>query len=178
MQLVVSDSAENSLPDSVEIRANSPPIANAGPDRNNVAIGAAVTLNGSQSVDPEGDALVYSWEFFFKPALSAAVLVGANTTSPTFAADRPGLYRIRLSVSDPTGTTTDDVDVTTVVPPPGEQASAGTSAVSFFNPARIPAPDGTDVAGTSVTYLQPGTDSEPRWCARRRPRQRELLQPG
>ena len=35
--------------------------------------------------------LVYSWEFFFKPALSAAVLVGANTASPAFAADRPGL---------------------------------------------------------------------------------------
>jgi hypothetical protein len=161
VQLVVNDGVQSSLPDLVDIRANSPPVANAGPDQDNVAVGAAVTLNGSQSIDPDGNPVVYSWEFFSKPALSAAVLVGANTPSPTFAADRAGLYRIRLTVSDSIATAVDDVDVTTVVPPPGEQASANTAALSFFNPAHIPGPTGTDVARASVAYYNPAQIPSP-----------------
>ena len=68
---------------------------------------------------------------------------------------------IRLSVTDSIATTVDEVDVTTVVPPPGEQVSAGTSAVSFFNPARMPAPDGTDVAGASLSYYNPAQIPSP-----------------
>jgi hypothetical protein len=156
LQLVVNDGLVNSAADVLEITtANQSPVANAGPDQAEIAPGSPVTLNGSLSTDPDGDPIGYSWAFEARPLGSTAALAGANTASPTFTADRPGLYRIRLSVSDPFVTSQDTVDVTTVGTPPAGQSSAGTSTVSFYNPARIPSPDGADATGASVSYYNP-----------------------
>jgi hypothetical protein len=155
-QLVVNDGMVNSASDAVQITTqNEAPVANAGSDQIDVPAGSPVMLDGRLSSDPDGDTLAYSWEFVARPTGSVAVLSGASTATPTFTIDRVGLYRIRLALSDPFVTAADSVDVTTVAPPPGQQASAQVAGVSYYNPARIPGPDGTDSSGASLSYYNP-----------------------
>lgn len=66
----------------IPITANNPPVANAG-----TAIttdeGTAVTLNGSASNDPDGDAISFSWT---QISGSPVALSGASTATPSFTA--------------------------------------------------------------------------------------------
>jgi hypothetical protein len=76
-----------------------PPVADAGPDQ--VGVNQDwVQLDGSASLEYDGESLSYAWELTAKPASSAAVLSGANTVSPSFVADQPGSYVVKLVVSD------------------------------------------------------------------------------
>jgi hypothetical protein len=94
---------------------NSPPVADAGPDQAGVAAGT-VTLDGSGSYDPEGDALAYQWVQISGPAVA---LSGANTARATFTAAQGQSYSFRLTVRDPSGAqSTARVNVTTVNPSP------------------------------------------------------------
>ena len=80
-------------------QGNRAPVADAGPDQN-VATGASVQLDGSESSDPDGDSLTYGWAFVSRPDGSAATLSGASTATPTFVADVDGTYEVDLTVSD------------------------------------------------------------------------------
>ena len=74
-QLVVNDGLVNSSSDLIVIRtANRAPIANAGADIANVPLNTPVSLSGSASADPDGDAITYSWAFVQRPSGSAAAL--------------------------------------------------------------------------------------------------------
>jgi len=77
---------------------NQAPVASAG-SAQTVSPGAAVTLDGSGSRDPDGDALTYAWTLT-RPAGSAAALSAADTSSPSFIADVAGVYTAQLVVSD------------------------------------------------------------------------------
>jgi hypothetical protein len=59
-----------------------PPVADAGEDQV-VAEGSPVTLDGSDSFDPDGDSLTYFWHQFDGPLVD---LFGADTQQPTFTA--------------------------------------------------------------------------------------------
>lgn len=69
VSLVVRDGQANSSPDSVTIvvsQGNRPPVADAGPDRSVTASTGGLTnvsLDGSGSYDPDGDTLVYIWNW-------------------------------------------------------------------------------------------------------------------
>jgi hypothetical protein len=81
---------------------NSPPVADAGPDRN-VITGQVVTLNGSESFDPEGAMITFLWTFVEIPSASRvtdAFLSDVASAKPTFTPDMNGVYRLRLIVND------------------------------------------------------------------------------
>ena len=76
-----------------------PPVANAGPDQVTV-IKNWVRLDGSASLEYDGEPLTYDWTFTAKPADSTVALSGATTVAPGFEADVPGTYIMQLVVSD------------------------------------------------------------------------------
>lgn len=99
-QLIVNDGTVDSAPSTVTINTeDSPPVANAGPAQT-VPLGALVTLDGSGSSDPVGQALTYQWSLLSVPAGSTAVLANSTSVNPTFTADRAGNYVVQLIVND------------------------------------------------------------------------------
>jgi len=78
---------------------NQPPVADPGLVQV-VAAPAVVNLDGSASSDPDGDALTWAWSFVDVPVGSAASFDDVTSTTPSFYADLPGFYVIRLTVSD------------------------------------------------------------------------------
>ncbi|MCK6513792.1 PKD domain-containing protein [Myxococcota bacterium] len=119
INLVVDNGLTSSLADAVIITAvgeDSAPTANAGEDI--VAEDCtAISLDGSGSVDPDGDKLKYSWEIQKKPAgskVSAASFSDATAAEPTFFADIAGEYRLSLSVNDGTSWSAPDLLTLTV----------------------------------------------------------------
>jgi hypothetical protein len=92
-------------PDNNVTIAKSGPIAVAGPDQI-VKEGSTVTLNGSQSVDPYGIILSYSWRQI--PTNHIITLNGADTpvwsfTAPKVSSDTT--FTFELTVTDNNGTT-------------------------------------------------------------------------
>ncbi|MGQ0591967.1 MAG: Ig-like domain-containing protein, partial [Gammaproteobacteria bacterium] len=115
-------------------RGNHPPLADAGSDTN-TATGLPVTLNGSGSSDPDGDALAFLWRFLSVPPPSTvtdAVLANGNTAAPRFTPDVDGPYELALEVSDGAMSDVDTVIVTARAAnvPPNANAGPDTSAVA------------------------------------------------
>src|SRR5262245_37846674 len=81
-------------------QATGKPTAIAGPNKVIEAIGTVVQLDGSASTNPSGTPLLYHWAFLAVPAGSSAALTGADTVTPTFVPDRPGRYRVQLTVDN------------------------------------------------------------------------------
>ena len=86
---------------------NQAPVADAGEDQT-VAINRTVTLDGSGSSDPDGDALTYAWTAPVGVTLSAT-----DIANPTFTPTSAGTYNFTLTVTDEEGLyATDDVVIT------------------------------------------------------------------
>lgn len=85
--------------------ANKPPVANAGPDKS-VALGGAVTLDGSGSSDPDGSIASFQWSFGDGTSGSGAVV------PHTYAA--AGVFTATLTVTDNSGATASDSAQVTV----------------------------------------------------------------
>jgi PKD repeat protein len=75
-----------------------PPAALPWPVRVEVTAGQPATLDGRASLDPEGQALSWRWDFVSGPAVVLAAEQDAALTSVTPA--QPGAYRFWLTVND------------------------------------------------------------------------------
>lgn len=98
--LVVNDGTSDSDPSTVIItvlQVNKRPVADAGPDYSYYE-GSSVSLDGSQSSDPDLDVISYKWT-----SLDGIILFDALGPSPSFIAPQVStdrLYRFKLVVSD------------------------------------------------------------------------------
>ncbi len=107
VQLIVNDGAVDSAADTVTVTANeagTPPVntapeADAGMDQN-VTTGDTVTLDGSASMDADGDPLTYIWTLTTIPMGSMATLSDPTSPNPSFVADMAGAYVAQLIVND------------------------------------------------------------------------------
>jgi len=113
---------------------NRAPVANAGAART-VTAGTVVTLDGSGSSDPDGDALSYAWSLT-RPAASGAVLSAPTTVAPSFNGDVAGTYTATLTVSDGQLSASAAVTITVQAPPSGLDGAAlyGSNCSSCHGP--------------------------------------------
>jgi N-acetylneuraminic acid mutarotase len=133
---------------------NEPPAAAAGADQS-IRVGQTVTLDGTGSFDdntPTAD-LMYAWDLVSRPAGSTASLTGAATATPTFVADVPGDYEVRLTVTDGDGLAgaPDTVLISSLNAAP--VAQAGPDQGTFVgNPVSLDGFSSQDADGHGLTY--------------------------
>ena len=105
--VTITDGKGNSAEGLIAIAVikNNPPIADAGEDQT-VLMTQTVALDGTGSTDPDNNTLNFSWMFAASddsepiPSGSTAFLSDAETATPSFVADLPGVYSVRLIVND------------------------------------------------------------------------------
>ncbi len=118
LTLIITDDDGASASDSMNViveavpPTNQAPVADAGNDQS-VLISETVMLNGSESSDPNSDAISYSWSFTNRPNGSSASLLSTTAMKPTFTADVAGTYVLSLVVND--GTLNSSPDSVTVI---------------------------------------------------------------
>jgi PKD repeat protein/glucose/arabinose dehydrogenase len=78
--------------------SNRPPVAVATASATTGAIPLTIQFNGSQSSDPDGDPLTYSWDLNGDGAFGDSTAV-----APTFTYTKPGRVTVRLRVTDSKG---------------------------------------------------------------------------
>jgi len=146
--LTVVDTGGQSDSDSVEIDVvNRPPRADAGSDAT-AAKRALVRLDGTASLDPDGDPLTFLWSQSAGPPIA---LAGADTATPSFTPIRRGAYAFALAVTDGWGGAASDA-VTVVVEnrapiaDAGPEGAAQKRTVVTLDGSRSSDPDGDGIA--------------------------------
>jgi len=105
LSLRINDPTNASEPDWIVVTISSddvPPTADCGADQEGT-VGHATTLNGSESFDPEGAEISYTWSVSSVPEcsnLTSASLFDQGTVSPSVIPDCAGLYVASLVISD------------------------------------------------------------------------------
>lgn len=144
---------------------NNPPEARAKADPATVEEGNRVTLNGSDSFDPDGDKLTYSWSQTAGPdvALSSATAVKPTFTAPSVPGSDPVSLTFRLTVNDgkETGSTLITVTVTKAVvnQPPTAVAAADKTSVSPGEKVTLDGSGSSDPDGAISSYTWTQTDT-------------------
>ncbi len=132
------------------IAVNRLPVAHAG-EGGILRAGTAITVNGSRSSDPDGDALTWRWSLAARPAGSTAALGASAGALAMFTPDRAGTYTARLIVNDGLQDSA-PADVSFVV----ESADLDPPMVALTATPSAPSP-----AGTSVRLCVVATDASP-----------------
>ena len=143
-QLIVTEASVTSLTSSDTVRItvlapNTLPVARAGSNRS-VRDNNLITLDGSQSYDPDGGQLTYSWERLSGTGNSNLVLNNADTSTPTFRSDDLSsststvTHVFRLTVTDSrNGTHSDEITITVRLPSRYPHVDAGDDQIIDLN---------------------------------------------
>jgi PKD domain len=127
---------------------NAVPLANAGADQTLAAAGpngAAVTLNGSLSRDPDGDALTFLWT-------QGTAVVGTSAVVPLTL--NVGTYTFTLTVTDAGGLSSSAVTHVTVTPQPPSAVVSPDPTVQCAGPGgTLVTLDGSGSTGSGLTYV-------------------------
>lgn len=129
---------------------NTAPEASASAPSSTV-VGSQVTLDGSGSVDADGDALSYTWTLVSTPGGSGASLSGADSQQATFTADVVGDYVAALDVSDGTDSGSDTVTVSATNSAPSPVAEPD-DTVATGSSVELDGTGSSDADGHSLTY--------------------------
>ncbi|MBI4864047.1 MAG: hypothetical protein HY815_27885, partial [Candidatus Riflebacteria bacterium] len=133
-----------------QFSVNRVPVADAGPDQT-VVPGAAVTLDGRASNDPDGDGITYAW---VQVGGAPVTLAGQNTAQPSFgtaALGRGEWCRFELTVTD----TVPESSVSQVTVQINQLPIAQAGPSRRVTPTAVVMLDGTgssDAEGSSLTY--------------------------
>jgi hypothetical protein len=152
LQVTVTDGRGGQATDAVKIAATAPgmnraPIADAGFNLNGTET-IPVTLDGTNSTDPDGDPLTYTWTLVSVPPGSTASIIAANAVTASFTPDVEGVYVVQLQVSDGQLSST---DTATITAGPFNHTPIGTLTVA--GGAQV-------LAGASVTATAAFTDAD------------------
>jgi hypothetical protein len=161
LQLTVNNGTLSSTPETVQITAATgslPPNGNAGYNQN-ALVDRTVTLNGSNSYDPNSPplSLTDSWTFKSVPAGSAltnAAILDSTTAQAQFVPDVAGDYVLDLHVTNSAGASDDTVTV---------QAFTG-YAQGYLNdvpPNTSSGPDQYAIPGSTQVTLNGSVSSDP-----------------
>jgi len=156
---VTNSDRQTAAASSTVVAAEKPPLANAGGPYSVIA-GQGVTLNGSQSSDPNNppEPLTFAWSVGSAPAGSnGGQLVNATTATPTFRPDIPGTFTINLMVTNSVGETQTAVATLTSTAVP--VASNGGTCSSFCQVASSSTVNGNVTVATGGTLEVDGTIS-------------------
>jgi hypothetical protein len=181
-QLTVTDEEAAQATDTAIVNvtlplANRPPEADAGTDQQ-VEEGEIVTLNGSNSFDPDGDNVSFQWNQIAGPPVT--LMPDSTAENPTFTApfveSAAGLsFTFELTVTDTSGlraTDTSIVNVTSILPsanqPPeavvGDDQTVDEDTTVTLNGSNSSDPEGNlfyrwrQVAGRPVTLSDPAVE--------------------
>ena len=117
---------------------NTSPVANAGQIQT-VPVGILVTLNGTQSSDPDGDTLTYSWTQTAGPVV---IITNPNSVLPTFTSPSVvsnTVLTFKLVVSDGIATSQSTVNITDIPATCGVNIISGNPITyGTVNPGIIP----------------------------------------
>jgi hypothetical protein len=163
VDLVANDGAVDSLVDSVLIRARDVvmtlPVAVAGADQT-VTPGDLVTLDGHGSYSAYGKPLSYRWRMIARPLNSLARLSDITAVQPSFTADLPGDYVLRLMVNDGVSDSSRSLDginedrliVTAVSNQPPIADGGGDHMVNTGTPVMLDGSGSSDPENATLTY--------------------------
>ena len=132
---IVGGLSDRSLTITFNDNAPIAPSADAGDDQN-VAPSVTVTLDGTDSSDPDGSIASYSWTRISGPSVA---LSGANTSTPSFTAPTTsGTIVFQLTITDDDGETdTDTVTISILAPPTIVVTATPTTVPGHLNQLEI-----------------------------------------
>ena len=147
--------------------SNRAPVANAGSDITQSLSPNNIALDGSNSSDPDGNTLTFSWEITTQPNGGDGALQNATSAAPTLSASVPGDYTVRLTVRDTGGlTSTDTVRLSLSNDAPIISIDPYEQAVLINDNLNFNASGSSDPNGHALTFewelkSAPGTSTTP-----------------
>ena len=95
---------------------NRPPVVVVSYTPTNPVQSDDIYLDATQTADPEGDTLTFTWSLPTVPPFSSTVIDDPDNPATYFYADQDGDYVLRLVVSDGTNSVQADIDISVSAP--------------------------------------------------------------